>query len=106
MAEEAFAGTHEQDEAPATERTPRRRRRAAGGASRRRSRIRLLYFGLASLWGFLTGAGALAIAIKATGQDVGLDRTLVLALALAAPLALLGAGVVAAAYREVARRTS
>jgi hypothetical protein len=106
MPEEAFAGAYEKDDGRARSRTPRRLGRTSGGGSRRRSRIRALYFGLASLWGFGTGAGALAIALKASGHDFGLDGALMLAIAIAVLLALLGAGVVAAAYREVARRTS
>jgi hypothetical protein len=84
----------------------RRKRRSKRHASTRqlRRRMRLVYFSLAALWGFLTGSGAVFVGLSATGRQIPLGRSGALVLVAAAVLALLGGGVVAAGYRAASRR--
>lgn len=67
--------------------------RSAAQASPRR--LRLLYFGAASLWGFLSGVGGLLAAP---------DGPQLLVLVPAAGIAIAGAGIIAGAYQEAKRR--
>ena len=69
-----------------------------------RRRMRMAYFSLAALWGFLAGSGAVIIGLSATGRPVPLGRPAVLTIAAAAVLAVLGAFVVAAGYRAASQR--
>jgi hypothetical protein len=68
------------------------------------ARVRRIYFLLASLWGFVTGAIGLAAAAKLGGVEFVLSRKLVLLLAASSPAALLGGYIAAEAYREARRR--
>jgi hypothetical protein len=67
-------------------------------------RIRLFYFGLASLWGFVTGVGSLASVHALSGAPVVLTLESLGLVLPGALLALVGGAVAAAAYREVRRR--
>ena len=68
------------------------------------SGLRRFYFGLASLWGFLSGAVTLSVAFAVSGRSVpGLPLTLA-ALSVGAVLAVVGGVIAAGAYREARRR--
>jgi hypothetical protein len=64
----------------------------------------MLYFGLASIWGFLAGSAAVIIVMDQLGQPIGFGGGLGQALLLAAAIALVGGVIVSMAYREVIRR--
>jgi hypothetical protein len=84
---------------------PRRRRRASRRSSARsRTRLRSTYFGLASLWGFLTGSGAVLLGLAIAGRPVELGLGTDVLLIGGGAVALLGGLVAAAAYREASRR--
>ena len=69
-------------------------------------RIRLLYFGVASAWGFLCGVVGFAAALTVRGRIGGLDDpTFFLLLLPPLAIAVVGAGVASAAYREARRRS-
>ena len=88
---------------PGRGRRPRRSpRRKSGG----RGRLRLFYFAIASIWGCILGAAALAIAAAWSGAAPGLDLPTVVALTGACALSVGGGIVAAKAYREAARRRS
>lgn len=78
-----------------------RRSRHADGQARRR--VRILYFSLASLWGFFVGALATALAL--TGPFSGSATTLPFFLVAGIGLALFGGAVTASIYREARKRT-
>jgi hypothetical protein len=59
----------------------------------------LLYFTLASVWGFLTGAAAILAGLAATGRSLTLGPTVGSLLAFSTVVALLGGVVAARAYR-------
>jgi hypothetical protein len=83
---------------------PARRRSPGRSARGARSRLRLVYFGLAALWGFLTGSGAILLALSAAGRPVHLGPWVGAGLVAASGVALLGGFVAAVAYREASRR--
>jgi len=66
--------------------------------------VRLAYFSLAALWGFLAGSAAILTGLALRGTWIGLDAMILGALVLAAVLAVVGAGVAAAAYRDAGDR--
>ncbi len=66
--------------------------------------MRLVYFSLAALWGFLTGTGAVLIGLSAAGRQAPLGRPGALLLAAAAFLAVLGGIIVSAGYRAASQR--
>jgi hypothetical protein len=69
--------------------------------------LRLLYFCIASVWGFLCGAIGLAIVLPGRGYPSGFQGPLVLLLLIPAiVVAILGGAVSAAAYREARRRAA
>ncbi len=73
------------------------------GVSHRRTR--LLYFGAASAWGFLCGVVGLAWILSSRGRVVGLDDPVALLLLVPAlAVAVIGAALASAAYREARRR--
>ena len=71
---------------------------------RSRSRRRMVFFALASAWGFFSGTSAVLVALMLLGRPVFLGSRLALTLAVAAVAAVAGGLVVAAAYRENSRR--
>ncbi len=84
-----------------------RRQYTAGSSSRHRSghsTRRLVFFGVASIWGFLVGIVGLLAAIGVEGQRLASDARVVPALIPALLLAGIGSLVVAAAYQESKRR--
>ncbi|MCP3979788.1 MAG: hypothetical protein GY716_10740 [bacterium] len=88
----------------------RRRRRSSGRRRRRRRKsggrrsLRGIYFGLAALWGFLIGSGAIVAALVLAGQQVRSSPTLAGVLAGGSLLAVGGGGIAARAYREASGR--
>ena len=83
---------------------PRRRRSSGRSVSRERNRLRLLYFSLASLWGFLIGTLTLLVGLSLVGRPVRVGPVGYSMLAAAATLAVAGGFVVSAAYRDASRR--
>ena len=84
------------------------RQYTAGSAPRHRSASstrRLLFFGLASIWGFIAGIVGLLAAMSAAGQNLESDARVVPGLIPALLLAVGGGLVVAAAYKESKRRS-
>ena len=73
-------------------------------SSQRHRRLRHLYFGLATGWGFATGAVAVLAGLDATGHPVRVTSGLGLKLLLAGAVALAGGFLVSLAYREAVRR--
>jgi hypothetical protein len=86
------------------ERRVRRRRRSHDPARLRRHRLRLVYFILASVWGFLSGTVAVIVSLNVLGQPLEMQLPVALALGSAAVLALVGGAVAARAYREITQR--
>ena len=78
--------------------------RGARHAAQRHRRLRYLFFGLASGWGFAAGSVAVLAGLEATGYSMSAGTGLGVRLAVAAVVALAGGLVVALAYREVVRR--
>ena len=74
--------------------------------AQRHRRLRYLYFGLASGWGFVAGSVAVLAALDALGHTVPVGGGLGATLVVAAVLALAGGIVVSLAYREAVRRGS
>lgn len=68
------------------------------------ARLRRVYFVLASVWGFATGAIGLAAAAKLGGVEFSFSKKVLALLAASAPVALLGGYIAAEAYREARRR--
>ena len=79
------------------------RKYTAGSASRHRSGAtrRLLYFGLASIWGFIVGVGGLLAAMSAAGQPAHPNLGTIAGLI---PVVLFAAAGISAAYKESKRR--
>ena len=84
------------------------RRRSHRDQPKRRSRswVRLLYFGLASLWGYVIGAAVLVAALSFSGHSVTLNPVIVGLIVPGAVVAFIGGVLSAAAYRQATRRTS
>lgn len=79
----------------------------AGSSARHRSiggTRRVLFFSLASIWGFIVGVVGLLAAMSAAGQPVQPSGAAMPGLMFAFVLAAAGGVVVAAAYRESKRR--
>jgi hypothetical protein len=76
----------------------RLRERKLAGASR--LRLRTLYFAIAAIWGFATGAAGLAAGLALGGRPVELDPQTSLALAACGVLALAGGLGASLAYRQ------
>jgi len=86
---------------------PVRRRgssRRASASSNQRRRLRLIYFSLASLWGFLIGTATLLFGLSLEGTRLDLSPAAIIAMSAAVVLAVVGGIVAARAYREAARR--
>ena len=96
-------------EAPSTRRARRRpvgRRGRPSAEHQRRRRLRLLYFALAAVWGYVAGTAAVLGTLSMTGRPLPIDGNLVSGMVLAAVLALVGGAVASVAYREAVRRGS
>ena len=65
---------------------------------------RLVFFGLASVWGFIVGVGGFLAAMSAVGQPVHPGPGVIPALIPVLVVAAAGGFVIAAAYREAKRR--
>lgn len=101
LAGEAVAGSVDPNDEGRSPALRRRRRSARGsGTTIRRRRLRLVYFALASIWGFLAGAVAIVIGLAVTEQPVQFAPWIVIALGVAALAAVVGGAVAAAAYRD------
>lgn len=83
------------------------------GAGSRRARttvrssyrsLRLFYFYLAALWGFVIGVAGLAVGLALAGSPIGLQPALILTLVPFAGFALAGGAIASIAYREARRR--
>jgi hypothetical protein len=66
----------------------------------------MLYFALASVWGFVTGSAAVLGGFVMVGRPVELGMTFGATLAIAVPIAMVGGAIVSLAYREAVRRQS
>ena len=78
-------------------------RGGAGHVSGRR--LRLAYFGVASLWGFIVGAAGILVALRTDAEmrvPSGVD--LLTFVVVGAAVAIVGGGVIAGAYQESKRR--
>jgi hypothetical protein len=86
----------------------RRGEYTARSASRHRSSgatRRLLFFGAASIWGFVAGAAGLLAAMSAAGQTVQPRPGVIAGLFPALAVAIAGGFVMNAAYKESKRRS-
>ena len=85
---------------------PRRRRqsRRANSTRNQRRRLRLVYFSLASLWGFLVGTVTLLFGFSLSGRRLELSPVAIVAMSAAIVLAVVGGMVASRAYREASRR--
>jgi hypothetical protein len=86
------------------QRSGRRVRSRKPGNRRLRGRLRILYFSLASAWGFLSGSAGVFLGLEMLHQPVRLEPLSGFLLGGAALAALAGGLVAAAAYREATRR--
>ena len=87
--------------------SPRKRvrhRSSRRAAARRRRRLRIIYFTLASVWGFMTGTAAILGSLAAAGRPLFLGPRVGAVLAASVLVALFGGFVAARAYREIAER--
>jgi len=64
----------------------------------------MLYFGLASLWGFLAGSLAVFVAFDSIGHSATFDGGMGRLLGIAFVMAVVGGAVISMAYREMASR--
>lgn len=78
-------------------------RQAAAGGHQRRWR-RLLYFSLASLWGFLIGTATLLYGFSLAGHHLEPSPVAIVAMSAAVVLAVVGGVITSRAYREATRR--
>lgn len=100
--------------APASQKTraeytePRRSQRGStrrnSTRSQSRRRLRVLFFSLAAIWGYVVGGASLAAVLAVTGRFFALDGWSLLLLVGCAGIAIGGGLVTAAAYREARRR--
>ncbi len=88
---------------PSTPRRRRHSRRAAASRTQRR-RLQLVYFSLASLWGFLIGTVALLFGFSLAGRRLELSPVALVTLSASIVLAVVGGMVASRAYREASRR--
>jgi hypothetical protein len=96
--------------APGSEYTaPESQRRSWQGnknAAPSHRRLRLFYFVIASVWGFLSGAVGVGMALSVLGRPLGIEEPVVLlSLVAAMGVALVGGAITAAAYRAARRRS-
>ena len=65
----------------------------------------MIYFGMASLWGFITGTVAMMMGTTALHASPGGDSGMTMRLGAAVLIAVVGGVVVSLAYREAVRRS-
>ena len=84
----------------------RRRRRSQHASSSRaqRSRLRMVFFSLASLWGFLIGTVSLLVGVSLGGRSLNLSPVAIVTLSGATVLAVVGGLIASRAYLEATRR--
>lgn len=90
------------DKPPLRSRRGRSPRAAANNSQRRR--LRLFYFSLASLWGFLIGTATLLFGFSLGGTRLDLSPVAIVSMTAAVVLAVFGGMIAARAYREASRR--
>ncbi len=77
-----------------------------GNVAASHRKMRLVYFGIAASWGFLCGVVGLAAALATRGHAIWVEDPLFLLLLLPPfAVAIGGAALASAAYREARRRT-
>lgn len=104
MAEADRVEEHRRHEPPTSPDRQRRRSSARPSTGGARGRVRMLYFSLAALWGFLAGTGAVLVGLTAVGRPARLGPLGVAVVLGAAIAAVAGGFVAAAAYRAASRR--
>ena len=82
----------------------RRKRRRGSSSSTAGKRLRLLYFTLASAWGFTAGTVAVLAALRSSGKPWNLGPTSLAMLAGAGLLAIIGGVIAALAYHDASKR--
>ncbi len=83
----------------------RRRGSRTGGSTARRKRMRAIFFGLASAWGFMIGTIGVLASLTAAGSPPTLESRGGVVLLVAGVIAVLGGAVVARAYRGATDRS-
>ena len=74
------------------------------GAKTRHGRLRIVYFTVASVWGFAAGSVAVLAGFNAVGQSIHFDSGVGVTLGVAAAIAIVGGVIISLAYREAIRR--
>ena len=87
---------------PARLRRSKRKSRSRSAAARKR--LRVLYFTLASAWGFTAGTVAVLACFRTSGKQWRVDTSSLALLAGAGLLALIGGIVAALAYHDASKR--
>ena len=82
----------------------RKSSRQATANGNQRRRLRLVYFRLASLWGFLIGTVMLLYGFSLSGRRLELSPVAIVAMSAAIVLAVVGGIVASRAYRAASRR--
>ena len=77
---------------------------AASGHRLSSRRVRQIYFGLASAWGFVIGATGVLACLAFSGNSARPEGRALLGMIPAVAVAVLGGGVIAGAYQEARRR--
>jgi hypothetical protein len=77
--------------------------RVTSSAKTRRTMLRIAYFSVASLWGFMVGISALLIALNQMGRPLSMSSLVCMILVVAGAVALIGALLTAMLYREAVR---
>ncbi len=104
---QANPDTTESMESPVVTTEParrRRKRRRGSSSSTAGKRLRLLYFTLASAWGFTAGTVAVLAALRSSGKPWNLGPTSLAMLAGAGLLAIIGGVIAALAYHDASKR--
>jgi hypothetical protein len=79
-------------------------RRRSSSLKARHSRLRLLFFGLSSLWGFLMGVAALLCCMKQSGSQIAVGPPLFGFLLGAGLVAVVGGLLAAMVYKDAVKR--
>ena len=92
------------EDTAASPRTGRRARSHRRAANSRHRRLRMMYFALASVWGFAAGSVAVLAGLNALGNPIHFDSGLGFTIGAAGVIAIVGGVIVSLAYREAVRR--